>query len=719
MTDNASKSKGRKAFHEEFAAKVIEKLETGTAPWQKPWVEGQTLVAPHNPASGTVYKGMNRLHLSMSDFDDPRWLTFKQAQDRGLSVKSGSKGTPIAFYQFTATRVAEDENGKPILDEDGKEKTVEAKLERPIFNVRYVFNGEQIEGMPPLELGPENGFDWDPIEKAEAILEKSGATVYHDQSDRAFYRIREDAIHLPPKENFKDAAGYYDTALHELGHWTGHSSRLEREFGPFGSEPYAREELRAEIASWMISQDVGIPHDTENHASYVKNWVSALKEDPYEIMRACRDAENIKDYVLGIEQSKKQEVTREKPAPDNEQEAAMGVPANPASEKTVLAVPYREKEAAKRLGAKWDKEIKKWYAPEGTDLNPLAKWMPDKDNALEPLNILPPQEEFALALAKAGLDLRGQAPVMDGEIHRVPLIDGKNGELDGAYCGYLDDRPAGWMQNFSIDEKSKWVASGHQLNKEALEIQRADNAKKQEERQQAILERQRSAAQDAHAEWIGHDWASPENSYLQKKEIPPLGAREDLDGNLLIPVHNVERDLRGLQFISPDGQKRFLPGMEKKGNFHLINPDEKDLSQGEIIIAEGFSTAASIHLATEKPVVAALDAGNLELVAKALHEEFPNASIVICADNDHQHTRNGELWNKGVEKAEQAAQAVGGKVVVPELTKAEQEKGLTDFNDIQRSRGLKEVKAQLDKALKNERGQGRAQSRELSLGVEL
>lgn len=721
----------RRPFHEEFAEKIIDHLKAGTAPWQRPWHPGDAVSAPHNPASGTVYRGMNRVHLALSGYDDPRWMTLRQANDNGLRILPGSKATPVVYFQFTKDQDRLGEDGKPVLGEDGKPQKETVELDKPLMRLAHVFNAEQIDGMPPLELTGQS-FEWEPIEKAENILSASGATIKHDQSNRAFYRPMTDSIHLPPRENFEEPGLYYGTALHELGHWTGHGSRMEREFGPFGSEKYAREELRAEIASWMLGQDIGIPHSPEQHAAYVQSWVKVLEEDPYEIVRACRDAEQIKEYVLGMEKQKElgQDQTVKAPKPEKglgreEDIAAMGIPADPAKEKTFLAVPYKEKEQAKKLGAKWDKENKLWYAPEGTDLTSLAAWMPEKAPVPEPS--MPPQEEFANALEQAGLDLRGKAPIMDGQIHRVPLIGRNGGDLDGAYCGYLDERPAGWMQNFSAGEKHTWVASGHTLTKEQLEAQRAEIARKREERQRLILEQQHKTAREAHTEWIAQDWASADNPYLQAKGVQPFGVREDVDGTLLVPVMTVDKELRGLQTISPEGEKRFMYGMEKNGNFHMIADPDKDLSkdlvQGEIILAEGYATGATLHMATEKPVAVAFDAGNLEPVAKKLREKFPNAAITICADNDHKHTRKTpdgvEHWNKGVELAQRAAQEVGGKVVVPIFTDEERGKGLTDFNDLHQSRGLDEVKRQvglvLQKDVEREKGQDRGKARELSL----
>ncbi len=193
---------------------------------------------------------------------------------------------------------------------------------------------------------------WDPNEKAEAILQNSGAVIKHNQRNRAFYSLGTDEICLPPKDHFMGQDTYYATALHELGHWTGHASRLAREFGPFGSEVYAREELRAEIASWMLGQDLGIGHDPSQHLAYVGSWIKALEKDPFEIIRACRDAERIKHYVIAMEQ--KQEQRQEFVGGREEEIAAARAPLgvddseqkairSPPIQKVFLAVPYRKR----------------------------------------------------------------------------------------------------------------------------------------------------------------------------------------------------------------------------------------------------------------------------------------------------------------------------------------------------------------------------------------
>ncbi len=171
-----------------------------------------------------------------------------------------------------------------------------------------VFNAEQIEGLPPMQPRPENQQTWGAIERAEKILVASGADIRHAEQNRAFYRPASDSIHLPDKGQFPSAANYYAIALHELGHWTGHASRLDRDQShPFGSEEYAKEELRAEIASMILGDELGIGHDPEQHAAYVGLWIKALQEEPLEIFRAAADAEKIQAYVLGLEQQQVQE----------------------------------------------------------------------------------------------------------------------------------------------------------------------------------------------------------------------------------------------------------------------------------------------------------------------------------------------------------------------------------------------------------------------------
>ncbi|MCS8001700.1 zincin-like metallopeptidase domain-containing protein [Pseudomonas aeruginosa] len=295
----------KKPFHEAVAEKLIEQLKAGTAPWQKPWAAGEFGSMPMNPTTGNRYKGINAIQLMMQGRSDPRWMTYNQAQDQGAQVRKGEKSTMIQYWKFTEERIKKDEAGKPVLDEKGEKVKITVALERPKCFHAYVFNAEQIDGLPAITRKEQT---WDAIERAEHILAASGARIMHAPGDRAFYRPSTDSITMPERGQFASADRYYATALHELGHWTGHPSRLDRDLSnPFGSEGYAKEELRAEISSMILGDELGIGHDPGQHAAYVGSWIKVLQEDPMEIFRAAADAEKIHKFVLAFEQQQVQD----------------------------------------------------------------------------------------------------------------------------------------------------------------------------------------------------------------------------------------------------------------------------------------------------------------------------------------------------------------------------------------------------------------------------
>lgn len=294
-------------YVQQVAGRLIEQLEQGTAPWQKPWAPGE-LRLPYNPTSGNPYRGMNTVWLHMQGRSDPRWMTYKQAAAAGAQVRKGEKSTTVVYWKTHDERQVRDSQGKPVLNGEGKPLIERVELESPRSFVAYVFNAEQIDGLPPLEARPISS-EPERHARAEAILTRSGAKIDHVAGDRAFYNPGRDGITLPLREQFSTADNYYATALHEVGHWTGHRSRLDRDLSnPFGSEGYAKEELRAEIASLMLGEQLDIGHDPGQHAAYVASWIKVLKDDPREIFRAASDANRIQRYVMAFEQEQEQSI---------------------------------------------------------------------------------------------------------------------------------------------------------------------------------------------------------------------------------------------------------------------------------------------------------------------------------------------------------------------------------------------------------------------------
>jgi len=285
----------RDDYAQTVADGVIKALEAGTAPWQRPYKAGAPRVGgmPFNPTTGKPYRGGNAVHLMTSAMalgsTDPRWMTYKQAAELKAQVRKGEKSTAIEYWKKSVRK------GE---DADDGEDAPTGKQSLTVFHAR-VFHASQIDGLPAWEPKPAPTETWR-HDECERLLSQAGVPIEHGAAD-AFYRPGTDTIHLPDKARFHSMDGYYATALHELGHATGHPSRLNRDLsGGFGSERYAREELRAEIASMMAGEALGIGHDPQQHHAYVASWIQVLKDDPKEILRAASDAQKIIDH-LGIE----------------------------------------------------------------------------------------------------------------------------------------------------------------------------------------------------------------------------------------------------------------------------------------------------------------------------------------------------------------------------------------------------------------------------------
>ncbi len=164
--------------------------------------------------------------LEMQVRGDPRWMTYKQAHGVGAQVRRGEKGTLVQYCKLTDQIAATDERGKPVKDAEGNTVYRSVQLEKPKVFSAAVFNAEQIDGLPPLQIKTP---DWDRHERVEAVLQASGVEIRHDQADRAFYRLATDRIHLPPRDSFRSADAFYSCALQEGGHASGHPTRLDRD----------------------------------------------------------------------------------------------------------------------------------------------------------------------------------------------------------------------------------------------------------------------------------------------------------------------------------------------------------------------------------------------------------------------------------------------------------------------------------------------------------
>jgi antirestriction protein ArdC len=293
--DNAAGLRG--SLYDEVTAKIIAQLEDGIFPWVQPWSSsGAVPGLPRNAVTGRFYSGVNVLILWGAvierSFPSQDWLTFKQALAAGGCVRKGKKGVTICF----ADRFTPDaEKQRAALEVDG-----EGARSIPFLKRFTVFNAAQCDGLPrriaadaaPL---PERQLEAD----AESLIVASGAD-FRTGGGRAFYNVSEDYVQVPPQPAFAAQINYYRTALHELGHWTGHPSRLARTFGSrFGNSGYAREELCAELASAFLCAALGIV-PTVRHADYLGSWLFVLREDSRAIFKAASQASKAADYLLAF-----------------------------------------------------------------------------------------------------------------------------------------------------------------------------------------------------------------------------------------------------------------------------------------------------------------------------------------------------------------------------------------------------------------------------------
>jgi len=297
-------------YRAEVTADIIKMLEEGTAPWQKPWEAGELGRSPYNPTTNKSYRGGNVLGLMIAGmrkgYTDPRWCTYKQADDNGWQVRKGEKATAIEFWEIG--------RGK----EDDGESAADKPRARMIHRVYSVFNAQQIDRIPPLVAEPRKPFE--AIQAGARMLSNSGADIRHGGA-KAYYSPGTDHVQMPPRECFDDEPHYYSTALHELAHWTGAKHRLNRQTDnqSFGSPEYAKEEIRADLSSLFLSAELGIPYDPKDQASYIQSWIKVLKNDKNEVFRAAADASKACDYLHSLENGM---VKSAEPGPFTEREAA-------------------------------------------------------------------------------------------------------------------------------------------------------------------------------------------------------------------------------------------------------------------------------------------------------------------------------------------------------------------------------------------------------------
>ena len=284
---------------------LMTSIENNPARWERGWVS--LSVMPINGVTHKHYNGVNALFLyavaEKYGFKDPRWVTFHQAKELGANIKAGAKASEVFFWSRydKKTKKQFDERTLDGMTEEEKREYL-AENVKPVLKFYQVFNAEQCDKFPEYtkqEMSDEERQHQNAL--IETVIKNSEAPVHYDGGSQAYYSPSSDSIHLPTIESFKSMNSYYATALHEIGHSTGHPSRLNRDFsGDFGSENYAIEELRAELSSVFMQAELDIDlSDAEiaNHGAYLKSWLEVVKNDPKTFYSAANDAGKSANYL--------------------------------------------------------------------------------------------------------------------------------------------------------------------------------------------------------------------------------------------------------------------------------------------------------------------------------------------------------------------------------------------------------------------------------------
>lgn len=281
---------------------ILEQKQAGT--FDHPWINLKNGIA-QNPYSNTTYKGLNQFFLSLNcywrNFTCNRWLTFIQINDLKASVIKGETATEIMFTDYVFYNAKGERITRKYADSMTQDQRNQLKKVQFIkyFNV---WNVAQIKGLPEAYYVADEDFKpnfWQRSNIADDVIHATGAQVEHIMQNRAYYNLTTDTITLPSKEQFKGKEEYYETAFHELAHWTGHPARLNRKtLTERSDENYAVEELVAELGSAFLCASFGMDRRITNNAAYLQSWINHLKENPRFIFTVSAQAQRAAEFVL-------------------------------------------------------------------------------------------------------------------------------------------------------------------------------------------------------------------------------------------------------------------------------------------------------------------------------------------------------------------------------------------------------------------------------------
>lgn len=669
------------------AALFIERMRENRATWQQDMRHMVSMPITVKDDRDVPLTGGNALLLLQAMQDrqlrDPRWLTKQQID--GMRGVLPENVEPVEVQYLRA------------IGEDG------AMLANPQVVTFELFNAETVDGLSPW-TGQRK--EWSLEVLAERLLPRFGVRIVHDQTDRAFVTQEDRTLHMPPPSAFPSLGDYVGVAVHELSHTTGEALGREVQ-GVVGDVSFAREELRAELASMHLSIALGIPHDVARHKEFVGQWEALLSNDPGEIFRAASDAEKIAALVMWHVKSMEREMAveqgqttgndlsgvrdegveadgglSEQMAEGEEVEDKRDAPVegegkrpSTAAERRkafmrrkyaehaqklfetrqcVLAVPYEDRKAAMELGAVFLDTKKLYFVPAGVDMEPLKRWSVKEGQGAASNAHIPSESEIITAFEKEmqalGLVIDAKkGTIADNKWHYVEVAGHKKGQKPGAYilnpAGGRDGVPSGVVMNHLTGQSVSWKMDIPGLTPERLARMRAEAQRREEEAARELAESYEAASVLATEIW--NATASAPHGYCTLKGIQGHGIRVATGAFLL--KGDAFRGESGKSIIRSNNLYALLPLMDLDGKIWGLQA-----------ISEDGKTKAFMTGARKKGLFCVIDENGVGyklptkgplvfgegFATKASMNEALNCPCVVCFDAGNMETVAKEIGPK-------------------------------------------------------------------------
>ena len=618
-------------FRKNVSKNLARLVRDNKAPWQDIIAsDGLRPDIPINPATGKQFNGVNSLILTAEMIErgsnDPRFMTVKSIEEAGYTVSEDSKSVDIEYWSFSNL----DANGEPEFDYEpayNPDGTLDIKRDYDLWPTAFsiaVFHASDIDGIEPYERGNylhiDNGWD---------MLETTGVKIANQASDnleKSFYDKEREVINTPLDFKYKNSDTYFSSMLFHAG------EHILNKLGVVENV-----DLSAQIFAGFAASQFGKKASTE--FIDFKDYADCIEADHGLIFRASANAKQAFVWVNDIEQRHTIEM---KIKGDIEK---MGIIDFKPGERVYLTVPYEDKDDLKQAvpEAKWERNLKSWYVPKDTDPALIAKWdVPEMIKG--DFKDAPVTKEFAAFIKEQGFDVGENGAIMDGAWHNVPFLGETTGKA-AMYMGSLGSYSSGQVVNCKKPKESAlWTYTGPALNANDIAEQRQKWSDHKIERAERLVKTHREASVLAHQEMSSENNVKLSSSAVVNPCTILVGEglcahnamMNRKTGDLMIGVRDIDGNLTSVQYNNGVSEG-FIEGSKVKGCFHMIDNSERPFSGNDVILVAGnYFDAASVHEATGRPVINALEAGNLEAVVNELNDRYDGTVFVLGNDKDNR-----------------------------------------------------------------------------------